>query len=113
MSAAKDTADIGPEPSITDAESDLEAGKDDEEGPTHDDETLGHTDTVAEEPEETSSSAARDGDSQPDQLASPPTRLAPAIHERPSSADGSLSIPDDTPSLKVCSYICSTTFTRY
>ncbi|KAI4171425.1 MAG: hypothetical protein LQ343_004281 [Gyalolechia ehrenbergii] len=100
MSAAKDTADIGPEPSITDAESDLEAGKDDEEGPTHDDETLGHTDTVAEEPEETSSSAARDGDSQPDQLASPPTRLAPAIHERPSSADGSLSIPDDTPSLK-------------
>ncbi|KAL8935998.1 MAG: hypothetical protein Q9211_004406 [Gyalolechia sp. 1 TL-2023] len=100
MSAAKDTADTGPELSISDAESDLEAEQEDGQGPNPDDEQFGHTDILAEEHEETIGSGARDADSQIDHLASPQTRLAPVIHERPSSADGSLSIPDDTPSLK-------------
>ncbi|KAL8934285.1 MAG: hypothetical protein Q9216_005984 [Gyalolechia sp. 2 TL-2023] len=104
MSAAEDTTDAGPDLSINDAESDLADGKDDEEVPTYDDEVLGQTDTVAGELDETSSSGARDGEEHNnarfDHLASAQIRRDPATYRRPSSADGSLSTPDDSPSLK-------------
>ncbi|KAL8716720.1 MAG: hypothetical protein Q9225_005978 [Loekoesia sp. 1 TL-2023] len=104
MSAAKDEADTGPELSISDTESDPEDNQEEKEDENHDDGGRKGSETVHENLEETSSSIAPDADdydhTRSSLLGSSQGLPIPAVGERPSSADGSLSIPDDTPSLQ-------------
>lgn len=104
MSTAQGATDTGPELSTSDAESHLEDEKDDEERSKDDNKALGQLDTITGQHEEELSSGPRDGDehdrAQFDNLVSAQIGTDPATHERSSSAGGSLSIPDDTPSIK-------------
>ncbi|KAI4200077.1 MAG: hypothetical protein LQ350_004216 [Teloschistes chrysophthalmus] len=109
MSAATDEADLGPELHTSDIESD----QDDQEVLKQQGFRRNVTNNgmgEAAEEEETASSTIRNLNGydafqeQDDELDSPSESTPPAIVERPSSADGSLSIPDDTPSIQVRQY---------
>lgn len=108
MSAARDEADAGPEVSTNDVGNDPGSGQGDEEQRDHEAIDWRGTRTVSHNEEEASSSIAEelefDDYVQPDQPTHLGSRIAPGTTERPSSADGSLSIPDDTPSLQVASH---------
>ena len=105
MSAAKDEADAGPELSRSEPESGLEEEHEEEETYNGDDGAGTSRRPTLSESDEKSSSIAHDADDhdhpQFNLLGTPQSEVIPAIRERPSSADGSLSIPDDTPSLQV------------
>ncbi|KAL8687873.1 MAG: hypothetical protein Q9218_006077 [Villophora microphyllina] len=104
MSAARDETDLGPELPISDTDSDLN----DREALKEQDVRNKATRSVAEEPaakeEETSSSILESVDGhdalQGNDINHSDQYPFPAIGGAPSSADGSLSIPDDTPSLQ-------------
>ncbi|KAL8696725.1 MAG: hypothetical protein Q9201_007512, partial [Fulgogasparrea decipioides] len=104
MSAAKYEADPGPELSIKDTGSDLNNGNEGEEQDVNEDDVQESAGTVLEDEEETPGPVASSTEhhnherhNQPEGLnLHPPS----ALGERPSSADGSLSIPDDTPSIQ-------------
>lgn len=109
MSAANDEADAGPEISTNELESDPGSGQEEDE------ERLGlHSDAqtrtgiIAHDLRETPSAVAEDVEFndyvEADQWINLEARDVPGITERPSSADGSLSVPDDTPSLQVASH---------
>lgn len=116
MSAAKDEADAGPEFSTDDAESDPRSGKRGEEQSDQEINIPKGTGTVPHDGEEISSSVA--GDIEFNDYVQPSQStdiggLDPISTERPSSADGSLSIPDDTPSLQVAPHAISPTPVPY
>lgn len=109
MSAANDEADAGPEISTNEFEGDPKSGQGEDEGrlDLHSDAQT-RTGTIALDQTETSSAAADDVEFddyvEADQSTNLGARDVPEITERPSSADGSFSIPDDTPSLQVESH---------
>ncbi|KAL8998205.1 MAG: hypothetical protein Q9169_002690 [Polycauliona sp. 2 TL-2023] len=90
MSAAKNETDKGPDKE----DSDLENGQE-QDVPEF---SFTEVEAVAEDEEETSESRLLNAESQRQHHPIQPT--SPDIVRRPSSADGSLSIPDDTPSLQ-------------
>ncbi|KAL8920959.1 MAG: hypothetical protein Q9208_005985 [Pyrenodesmia sp. 3 TL-2023] len=105
MSAANDEADAGPEISTNESEGDPESGqREDEERLDLHSDAQTRTGTIALDQTETSSAAAEDVEFddyvEADQSTNLGARDVPEITERPSSADGSFSIPDDTPSLQ-------------
>ncbi|KAL8834082.1 MAG: hypothetical protein Q9170_003938 [Blastenia crenularia] len=98
MSAAQDEADAGPELSKSDAEIDEQRG---ERGPVDNGGVRRGTETSSNKPEDRIALDENDYDDlQSTPLGSPQSQIFPVSRERPSSADGSLSIPDDTPSLQ-------------
>lgn len=102
MSAARDEADLGPELPTSDTGSDVSKGQDGEEQDAIDNGEHGGTETLLEDDEETVAPDIEKSNRKRQSVvgkAQPST--SPAVTGRPSSADGSLSIPDDTPSLKV------------
>lgn len=94
MSAARNEADTGPD-NGTNEDSHLEYGQD-QDVPEISFTT--EAETVREDEEETSDAVLLNAKNQRYQPYQP---TSPDIAEKPSSADGSLSIPDDTPSLQV------------
>lgn len=112
MSTARDEADAGPESSADEAGSVSESKKGGEEQSDHEGDLRRGTKTALHGHDETASSAGEDVEFddyvQPDQTTDLASKDAPTIMERPSSADGSLSIPDDTPSLQVASHPTAT-----
>ncbi|KAL8708310.1 MAG: hypothetical protein Q9220_006785 [cf. Caloplaca sp. 1 TL-2023] len=104
MSAAPDEADAGPELSIDFTNSHLEGHKHDEEQGLRRGNTRKGAAGALETQEETSSAfnsdIEHDSDGQAPSSKRLDDQLAQDIAERPSSADGSFSIPDDTPSLQ-------------
>lgn len=96
MSAARNEADTGPD-NGTNEDSDLGYGQD------RDVPEISFTteaETVPEDEEETSNTVNAENQRQY-QSYRPVHPTSPDIAGKPSSADGSLSIPDDTPSLQV------------
>ncbi|KAI4267216.1 MAG: hypothetical protein L6R38_008358 [Xanthoria sp. 2 TBL-2021] len=93
MSAARNEADTGPD-NGTNEDSHLEYGQD-QDVPEISFTT--EAETVREDEEETSDAVLLNAKNQRYQPYQP---TSPDIAEKPSSADGSLSIPDDTPSLQ-------------
>ncbi|KAL8635262.1 MAG: hypothetical protein Q9228_007228, partial [Teloschistes exilis] len=110
MSAATDATDLGQELHTGEIESDQddqEALK--EQGLRKNVTTIGMEEAAEEEEEETASSIIRNPNGyhalqEQDEMDTLNQSSPPAIVERPSSADGSLSIPDDTPSIQVRQY---------
>ncbi|KAL8726672.1 MAG: hypothetical protein Q9181_005953 [Wetmoreana brouardii] len=104
MSAAKYEADPGPEISAENTESDLNSGDEGEEQGANEDGVQEGAGTVLEDEEETPSLVATGTEhhnhERDDQLEGSNLPSPSAVGERPSSADGSLSIPDDTPSIQ-------------
>ncbi|KAL9578669.1 MAG: hypothetical protein Q9212_005574 [Teloschistes hypoglaucus] len=106
MSTATDEADLGPELHTSDRESDQDDQEALKKQGLRKNVTNSGMEEAAEE-EETASSTIRNlnrydaSQEQDNGLNSPNESTPPAIVERPSSADGSLSIPDDTPSIQV------------
>lgn len=106
MSAARDEADTGPEISTNEFESDPESGQgEDEEQLDLGSGAQRRTGISPKDQTGTSSAIAEavefDDYVEPDEPTNLGTTGGPGITETPSSADGSLSIPDDTPSLQV------------
>ncbi len=106
MSAARDEADAGPEISTDDLESDHGSGQgEDEEQLDLGSGTQRRTGILSNDHTGTSSAIAEDIEFDDYVVPDEPTNLenlgGPGVTETPSSADGSLSIPDDTPSLQV------------
>ncbi|KAL8732623.1 MAG: hypothetical protein Q9166_002598 [cf. Caloplaca sp. 2 TL-2023] len=104
MSAARNEADTGPEAPTSDTKSDLKVRQEAEEQDAYAGVTVEGAGTVLQDEEETSSSVVQnangDEDTRPYTLYHPEYQSTPEVAGRPSSADGSLSIPDDTPSLQ-------------
>ncbi|KAL8768125.1 MAG: hypothetical protein Q9194_005793 [Teloschistes cf. exilis] len=110
MSAATDATDLGQELHT----GEIESGQDDQEalkeqGLRKNVTTIGMEEAAEEEEEETASSIIRNPNGyhalqEQDEMDTLNQSSPPAIVERPSSADGSLSIPDDTPSIQVRQY---------
>ncbi|KAL9597089.1 MAG: hypothetical protein Q9219_005372 [cf. Caloplaca sp. 3 TL-2023] len=101
MSAAKDEAGTGPELSASDADTDEDNAQ--EEGLSEDERRnkIPHNIEAYRQSSDSAALDSRDLDEAPPSLAnSPPNEVSPAEQERPSSADGSFSIPDDTPSVQ-------------
>ncbi|KAL8949147.1 MAG: hypothetical protein Q9222_004728 [Ikaeria aurantiellina] len=104
MSTAPDEADTGPELSISDTDKELEDDDHDEEQESGQKSPQKGAAAPLETQEETlsafNSDIERDTDGQPRYSKKHGYQLNQDIAERPSSADGSFSIPDDTPSLQ-------------
>lgn len=98
MSAARNEADTGPDYETND-DSDLEYGREQDVPEISFTTEAG---TVPGNDEETSNAVLLNAESpRQHQSYQPDHPTSPDIAEQPSSADGSLSIPDDTPSLQV------------
>lgn len=106
MSAAIDEADLGPELHTSDIESDWDDQEAPKEHEVRKNVTKRPTEQFAEE-EETANSVVPNlngydaSQEQDDGMGNTKQSPPPVIVERPSSADGSLSIPNDTPSIQV------------
>ncbi|KAI4244038.1 MAG: hypothetical protein LQ352_006933 [Teloschistes flavicans] len=105
MSAAIDEADLGPELHTSDIESDWDDQEAPKEHEVRKNVTKRPTEQFAEE-EETANSVVPNlngydaSQEQDDGMGNTKQSPPPVIVERPSSADGSLSIPNDTPSIQ-------------
>ncbi|KAL8680354.1 MAG: hypothetical protein Q9186_003475 [Xanthomendoza sp. 1 TL-2023] len=104
MSPARNEADTGPELQTKDTDLYLEYQEEDEEKETQETEIGKGAGSFRDNEEETSDpvvpNAEHRDEPQPDPLYLSDHPSSPNVAGRPSSADGSLSIPDDTPSLQ-------------
>ena len=107
MSAAKDEAEDGPvELSNEDNGHEEKSLQDDENEQTQEEELLTPRASKPNGFEEEEDSLASNNDIESEDFG--PLQTSSPVIERPSSADGSLSIPDDSPSLQVRPiYVCT------